>query len=169
MFSVSRTESSFKMKLSPAVTPRTSLRFLAVSVMFCAILVNIFALEKELARKPREEDRVFNEGTEVGEKQSKLYRDRRTVKNNATPNLSDFANRLKDLEERYDLNSAIRYHFECYIFYHMDNVQCRLRATILNSNFPKMVDLLTSFTVFTKPQQERTYDDQTISSVGEKV
>ena len=32
-----------------------------------------------------------------------------------------------------------------------------------------MVDLLTSFTVFTKPQQERTYDDQTISSVGEKV
>ena len=31
-----------------------------------------------------------------------------TVKNNATPNLSNFANRLKDLEERYDLNSAIR-------------------------------------------------------------
>ena len=95
------------MKLSPAVTPRTSLRFLAVSVMFCATLVNIFALEEELARKPLEEDRVY-EGTEVGEKQSKLYRDRRTVKNNATPNLSDFANRLKDLEERYNLNSAIR-------------------------------------------------------------
>ena len=107
MFSVSRTESSFKMKSSPAVTPRTSLRFVAVSVMFCAILVHIFALEEKLARKLREEDRV-SEGTEVGEKQSKLYRDRRTVKNNATPNLSDFANRLKDLEERYKLNSAIR-------------------------------------------------------------
>ena len=37
LFSVSRTESYFKMKLSPAVTPRTRLRFLAVSVMFCAI------------------------------------------------------------------------------------------------------------------------------------
>ena len=107
LFSVSRTESSFKMKLSPAVTPRTRLRFLAVSVMFCAILVHIFALEEKLARKLREEDGV-SEGTEVGEKQSKLDRDRRTVKNNATPNLSDFANRLKDLEERYNLNSAIR-------------------------------------------------------------
>ena len=95
------------MKLSPAVTPRTRLRFLAVSVMFCAILVHIFALEEKLARKLREEDGV-SEGTEVGEKQSKLYRDRRTVKNNATPNLSEFANRLKDLEERYNLNSAIR-------------------------------------------------------------
>ena len=107
MFSVSRTESYFKMKLSPAVTPRTRLRFLAVSVMFCAILVHIFALEEKLARKLREEDGV-SEGTEVGEKQSKLYRNRRTVKNNATPNLSDFANRLKDLEERYNLNSVIR-------------------------------------------------------------
>ena len=77
--------------------------------MFCAILVNIFALDEKLARKPREEDRVSTEGTEVGGKQSQLYRDRRTVKNNATSNLLDFANRLKDLEERYDLNSAIRY------------------------------------------------------------
>ena len=59
MFSVSKTKSSFKMKLSPAVTPRTSLRFVAVSVMFCAILVDIFALEEKLARKPREEDRVL--------------------------------------------------------------------------------------------------------------
>ena len=67
------------MKLSPAVTPRTSLRFVAVSVMFCAILVDTFALEEKLARKPREEDRV-SEGTEVGGKQSQLYRDRRTVK-----------------------------------------------------------------------------------------
>ena len=46
------------MKLSISVTPRTSLRFVAVSVMFCAILVDIFALEEKLARKPREEDRV---------------------------------------------------------------------------------------------------------------
>ena len=106
MFSVSRTESSFKMKLSPAVTPRTRLRFVAVSVMFCAILVDIFALEENLGRKPREEDRV-SEGTEVGGKQSQLYRDRRTVKNNATPNLSEFANRLKDLEERYTLGDSL--------------------------------------------------------------
>ena len=108
MFSISKTESSFNMKLSPAVTPRNSLRFVVVSVMFCAILVDIFALEEKLARKPREEDRV-SEGTEVGGKQSQLYRDRRTVKNNATPNLSEFANRLKDLEQRYNLNAAIRY------------------------------------------------------------
>ena len=121
MFSVSRTESSFKMKLSPAVTPRTRLRFLAVSVMFCAILVDIFALEEKLARKPREEDRV-SEGTEVGRKQSQLYRDRRTVKNNATPNLSEFANRLKDLEERYNLNSAIRYESRFSITWAMLNV-----------------------------------------------
>ena len=109
------------MKLSPAVTPRTGLRFVAVSVMFCAILVDIFALEEKLARKPREEDRV-SEGTEVGGKQSQLYRDRRTVKNNATPNLSEFANRLKDLEERYDLNSAIRYESRFSITWAMLNV-----------------------------------------------
>ena len=121
MFSVSRTESSLKMKLSPAVTPRTRLSFVAVSVMFCAILVDIFALEEKLARKPREEDRV-SEGTEVGGKQSQLYRDRRTVKNNATPNLSEFANRLKDLEERYNLNSAIRYESRFSITWAMLNV-----------------------------------------------
>ena len=121
LFSVSKTESSFKMNLSPAVTPRTSLRFVAVSVMFCAILVDIFALEETLARKPREEDRV-SEGTEVGGKQSQLHRDRRTVKNNATPNLSEFANRLKDLEERYNLNSAIRYESRFSITWAMLNV-----------------------------------------------
>ena len=109
------------MKLSPAVTPRTRLSFVAVSVMFCAILVDIFALEEKLARKPREEDRV-SEGTEVGGKQSQLYRDRRTVKNNATPNLSEFANRLKDLEERYNLNSAIRYESRFSITWAMLNV-----------------------------------------------
>ena len=95
MFSVLKTESPSKMKSSPAVTPRTSISFVAVSVMFCAILVNIFALDEKLARKPREEDRASTEGTEVGGKQSQLYRDRRTVKNNATSNLLDFANRLK--------------------------------------------------------------------------
>ena len=108
------------MKLSSAVTPRTSLRSVAVSLMFCAILVDIFALEEKLARKPRE-DRV-PEGTEVGGKQSQLYRDRRTVKNNATPNLSEFANRLKDLEERYNLNSAIRYECRFSITWAMLNV-----------------------------------------------
>ena len=104
--------------------------------MFCAILVKIFGLDEKLARKPRE-DRVSTEGTEVGGKQSQLYRDRRTVKNNATSNLLDFANWLKDLEERSNLNSPIRYLIftECHVFYHMGNVQCRLRATIVNSNY----------------------------------
>ena len=112
MFSVLKTESPSKMKSSPAVTPSHQHTFRGcVCVMFCAILVNIFALDEKLARKPREEDRVSTKGTEVGGKQSQLYRDRRTVKNNATSNLLDFANRLKDLEERYDLNSAIRYLF----------------------------------------------------------
>ena len=102
LFSVSK-DLSFKMKLSPAVTPRSTVRFLAVTVMFCAGLVHIshiLALDDELARKPRGEDRVSSEGTEVGGQQSLPYRDRRTVKNNRTPNLADFANRLKDLEER---------------------------------------------------------------------
>ena len=99
LFSVSK-HLSFKMKLSPAVTPRSTVRFLAVTVMFCAGLVHILALDDELARKPRGEDRVSTEGTEVGGQQSLPYRDRRTVKNNRTPNLADFANRLKDLEER---------------------------------------------------------------------
>ena len=62
------------------------------------------------------------ESTEVGGKQSQLYRDRRTVKNNATPNLSEFANRLKDLEERYNLNSAIRYESRFSITWAMLNV-----------------------------------------------
>ena len=88
------------MKLSLAVTPRSTVRFLAVTVMFYAGLVHILAFDGKLERKPREEDRVSAEGTEVGGQQSLLYRDRRTVKNNRTPNLADFANRLKDLEER---------------------------------------------------------------------
>ena len=88
------------MKLSLAVTPRLTIRFLAVTVMFCTGLVHILALDDKLARKPRGEDRVSTEGTEVGGQQSLPYRDRRTVKNNRTPNLADFANRLKDLEER---------------------------------------------------------------------
>ena len=88
------------MKLSLAVTPRSTICFLAVTVMFCTGLVHILALDDQLARKPRGEDRVSTEGTEVGGQQSLSYRDRRTVKNNRTPNLADFANRLKDLEER---------------------------------------------------------------------
>ena len=98
LFSVSK-DLSFKMKLSLAVTPCSTVRFLALTVMFCACLVHILALDDQLARKPRGEDRVSTEGTEVGQ-QSLPYRDRRTVKNNRTPNLADFANRLKDLEER---------------------------------------------------------------------
>ena len=88
------------MKLSPAVTSRSTIRFLAVTVMFCTGLVHILALDDKLARKPRGEHRVSTEGTEVGGQQALPFRDRRTVKNNRTPNLTDFANRLKDLEER---------------------------------------------------------------------
>jgi len=99
LFSVSK-DLSFKMKLSLVVKPRSTVRFLAVSLMFCAGLVHILAFDGKLARKPRGEDRVSTEGTEVGGQQSLPYRDRRTVKNNRTPNLADFANRLKDLEER---------------------------------------------------------------------
>ena len=88
------------MKLSPAVTSRSTVRFLAATVMFYVGLVHILAFDGKLERKPREEDRASTEGTEVGGQQSLLYRDRRTVKNNRTPNLADFANRLKNLEER---------------------------------------------------------------------
>lgn len=99
MFSVSK-DLSFKMKLSLVVKPRSTVRFLAVPLMFCAGLVHILALDDKLARKPRGEDRLSTEGTEVGGQQSLPYRDRRTVKNNRTPNLSDVVNRLEDLEER---------------------------------------------------------------------
>ena len=88
------------MKLSPAVTSRSTVRFLAATVMFYAGLVHILAFDGKLERKQREEDRVSAEGTEVGGQQSLLYRDRRTLKNNRTPNQADFANRLKNLEER---------------------------------------------------------------------
>ena len=88
------------MNLSPTFTPRSTVRFLAVTVMFCAFLVHTLAVDDKLVRKLREEDRVSIEGTEVGGQQSLLYRVRRTVKNNRTSNRSGFANRLKDLEER---------------------------------------------------------------------
>ena len=92
------------MKLSPAVTPRTGLRFVAVSVMFCTILVHISAMDDSLTGGPQGGDQNYNrmsaDGAETGQKQSLLYRERRTVKKNATPNLTDFEKRLKAVEER---------------------------------------------------------------------
>ena len=92
------------MKLSPVATPHSGLRFVAVSVMFCAILVHIFAMDDSLTGGPQGGDqnynRVSDDGAETGEKQSLLYRERRTVKKNATPSLTDFEKRLKAMEER---------------------------------------------------------------------
>ena len=45
-------------------------------------------------------NRMSADGAETGKKQSLLYRERRTAKKNATPNLTDFEKRLKAVEER---------------------------------------------------------------------
>ena len=92
------------MKFSPADKPCTGLRFVAVSVMFCAFLVYISAMDDSLTEGPRRRDPksklASSDGAETGEKQSLLYRERRVVKKNATPNLTDFEKRLKAVEER---------------------------------------------------------------------
>ena len=92
------------MKLSPAITPRGGLQFVAVLLMCCAILAHIAAMAKTLDGE-RREDRTFNgvsaDGAETGElKQSWLYRERRAAKTNATPRHQDFEKRLKAVEER---------------------------------------------------------------------
>ena len=93
------------MKLSPSVTPRGSLRFMAVLVMCCTIVIHISAMdETPEAKRPGEDpnsNQMSSDGAETVEKQSLLYRGRRTVKKNATPNLPDMEKRLKAVEERY--------------------------------------------------------------------
>ena len=93
------------MKLSPSVTPRGGLRFMAVLVMCCAILAHISAMDESLEAQRREEyqksNRVSSDGAETVVKQSLLHRGRRAVKKNATPNLPNIEKRLKAVEDRY--------------------------------------------------------------------
>jgi len=78
------------MKLSSSViTPRGSLRLVAVLVMNCFILVHISAMDENVEGQRRGEDqntnRVSADGaTKAGEKQF-LHRVQRSVKKNATP------------------------------------------------------------------------------------
>ena len=98
----------FAMKLSSAVTPRTGLRSVAASVIFCAILVHISAMDDSLTGGPQGGDQNYNrvsaDSANTGEKQSLLYRGQRAVKNNnATPSPNqEFEKRLKAMEERYN-------------------------------------------------------------------
>ena len=97
----------FAMKLSLSVTPRGGLRFTAVLVMCCTVVVHISAMDQTPEAQRRGEDqnsyRVSSDGAETVEKQSLLHRVRRAVKKNATPNLPDIEKRLKAMEERYAL------------------------------------------------------------------
>lgn len=94
------------MKLSPAITFRLGVRFVAVFIMMCCTtLVHISALDETLQEHRRGEaqnsNRVSADGAEFAEKQSVLHRERRAVKNNATRNTQDIEKRLKAMEERY--------------------------------------------------------------------
>ena len=96
------------MKLSPSVTPRGGLRFMAVLMMCCAIMAHISAMDESLEAQRQGEDQnsnqVSSDGAETVEKQSLLHRGRRAVKKNATPNLTNIENRLKAVEERYRMS-----------------------------------------------------------------
>ena len=93
------------MKLSPSITPRTGLRFMAVLMMCCAILAHISAMDEPLKAQLQGEDQISNrvssDGAETVVKQSLLHRGRRAVKKNATPNLPNIEKRLKAVEDRY--------------------------------------------------------------------
>ena len=93
------------MKMSPSITPRGGLRFMAVLVMCCTVVIHISAMDETPVAQRRGEDpnsnRVSSDGAETVEKQSLLHRVRRAVKKNATPNLPDIEKRLKAMEERY--------------------------------------------------------------------
>ena len=94
------------MKLSSSViTPRGGLRLVAVLVLCCTILVHISAMDENMEGRRLGEDQNINQvsadGLETGEKQSLLHRERRSVKNNVTPNLSDIEKRLQEVEKRH--------------------------------------------------------------------
>ena len=94
-----------EMKLFPSVTPRGGLRFMAVLVICCTVVIHISAMDETPKAQRRGEDqnsyRVSSDDAETVEKQSLLHRGRRAVNKNATPKLSDFEKRLKVMEERY--------------------------------------------------------------------
>ena len=91
------------MKFPSAVTPRGGVRFVAVLLMFCAILAHISAMDeisKGLRRgEEQNSDRVSADRAEAAGKQSLLHRERRAVKNNAA-----LEKRLQAMEERYALS-----------------------------------------------------------------
>ena len=67
------------MEFWPLVSPRTGLRFMVVSVMFCVILVHLTSAKS----------------------QSLLYRGPRAAKKSANSLSGDFERRLEAIEERY--------------------------------------------------------------------
>ena len=67
-----------EMEFWPVVSPRTGLRFIVVSVMFCVIFVHLTSAKS----------------------QSLLYRGPRAAKKNANSVGGDFERRLKAMEER---------------------------------------------------------------------
>ena len=92
------------MKLSPVITPRGGLRFVAVLMMCCAIFAHIFTTDKIQEGQRQRDEQNFNgvsaDGAETGElKQSLMQRERRSA-NNATPNLLGIEKRLKAIEDR---------------------------------------------------------------------
>ena len=67
-------------------------------MMCCAILAHISAMDETVEGRRR----VEADNAETSElKQSLLYRGRRAVQKNSTPNLTEVEKRLKSMEERY--------------------------------------------------------------------
>ena len=99
----------FGTRFAPPVTPRVCLRLVAVLVMCCAILVHISAMDETMEGRRQGENQSPNQvsadGAEATRNQPSLLRERRAVKNNATPSLSDFQKRLQAMEERYNFVS----------------------------------------------------------------
>ena len=93
------------MKASPTVTTRYSLRFVALFLMWCVILVHFSATnEIQLEQSEREQivDQVFDDGAKIGdgEKRTLLHRQRKSAKNNVMVSLSEVQKRLRVIEER---------------------------------------------------------------------
>ena len=80
------------------ITLRGGLRFMVFLMMCCAILAHISAMDETVEGRRR----VEADGAETSKlKQSLLYRGRRAVQKNSTPNLTEVEKRLKSMEERY--------------------------------------------------------------------
>ena len=90
----------YAIKFPPAIiTPRTSLHFLAVSLILCGVAwVHISAMDDSLIGQHQKVD-SSSSPRESDDKHSALDRERRAVKKNATPK-QDFEKRLKVMEER---------------------------------------------------------------------